>query len=192
MPPLSFDTRPEVARSAAQFDDMPRNCLDQKTGITRIRIAPEFEPISVMCEGDLRDGGWLVIAYRHDGREDFHRGWSDYKIGFGVLNSEFFIGLETLHRLTNYDDYELYIQMRNQDEEERFALYDEFAISNEAEMYRLYRLGAYTGDAGNSLQPHAGKKFTTIDQDNDDNARNCAREHTGGWWYGLNCVERCI
>lgn len=170
---------------------MPRNCLDQKNGTVRIRIAPQFEPIGVLCDQDVRDGGWIVIAYRFDGSLDFHRSWSDYKTGFGVLNSEFFIGLDTLYLLTNYDDYELYIQMRNQNEE-RFALYDEFAIGSEAEMYRLYRLGAYVGDAGDSLRPHQGKKFTTRDQDNDDNGRNCAREFTGGWWFGLDCVNRCI
>ncbi|KAH8411429.1 hypothetical protein KR215_004342 [Drosophila sulfurigaster] len=51
-------------------------------------------------------------------------------------------------------------------------------------------MGVYRGDAGDSLRYHAGRKFTTFDQDNDDNGQNCARTHAGAWWYGRECFER--
>lgn len=183
---MSF--QPLVPNVAREVDDTPRNCINQKHGQVRIRIAPDVEPFYVNCDQQGHNGGWLVIAYRFDGSEDFYRDWHTYKTGFGSLNSEFFIGLEKLHRLTNRDDHELLIKMRNE-KDEYFAIYDQFSIGSEAEKYFLYVLGSYKGNAGNALQHHAGNKFTTFDQDNDDNGQNCAGIHAGAWWYGLNCIH---
>ncbi|XP_030564659.1 ryncolin-2 [Drosophila novamexicana] len=180
---------PTVMASVTDVDDTPRNCLDQKHGQVLIRIRPDVEPFYVSCDQTVRDGGWLVIAYRFDGSEEFSRDWHAYKSGFGELNSEFFIGLDKLYRLTHTELHELLIIMRNKDREERFALYNQFSIASEAEKYFLYLLGTYKGDAGDSMRYHAGKKFTTYDQDNDDNGQNCARTHAGAWWYGRECFE---
>lgn len=177
-----------IAQQAAPTE--PRNCLDQKQGNVRIRISPEVEPFFVRCEQEERGGGWLVIAHRFDGSEDFNRDWNDYKTGFGSQNSEFFIGLDKLHLLTTSDSFELLINMRSQSGEQRFAVYDAFVIDDENGKYRLYLLGAYSGDAGDALRYHSGKKFTTYDQDNDDNGQNCARTHAGAWWYGRECLQR--
>ncbi|XP_017055729.1 microfibril-associated glycoprotein 4 [Drosophila ficusphila] len=175
---------------ATPTDDTPRNCYDEKHGQVRIKIAPDEEPFFVNCDQKIRGGGWIVIAYRFDGSQEFNRGWEDYKSGFGPINSEFFIGLDKLHRLTNSEHHELLIIMRNKKGEERFALYDHFSIGSESEKYLLYVLGSYSGDAGgDALRYHAGKKFTTYDQDNDDNGQNCARTHAGAWWYGRECVK---
>ncbi|XP_034489996.1 fibrinogen-like protein A [Drosophila innubila] len=192
MPPSPIESRilsPQPSVSSTYVNDTPRNCLDQKHGHLRIRITPDVEPFYVNCDQKVRNGGWLVIAYRFDGSEDFNRDWHTYKSGFGALNSEFFIGLDKLHLLTIYGDHELLIIMRSKTGEERFALYDQFSIGSEAEKYMLYVLGAYKGDAGDSLRYHVGKKFTTFDQDNDDNGQNCARTHAGAWWYGRECFE---
>ncbi|XP_034118633.1 LOW QUALITY PROTEIN: fibrinogen-like protein A [Drosophila nasuta] len=175
--------------SVSEVNEMPPNCLDQKHGQVRIQIETAGEPFYVNCDQKVRNGGWLVIAYRYDGSEDFNRDWHAYKSGFGALNAEFFIGLDKLHRLTIRGDYELLIIMRSKTGEERFALYDLFSIGSENEKYLLNVLGAYRGDAGDSLRYHAGKKFTTFDQDNDDNGQNCARTHAGAWWYGRECFE---
>ncbi|EDV33738.1 uncharacterized protein Dana_GF19143, isoform A [Drosophila ananassae] len=174
-------------------DKTPKNCFGQSHGQVRIRIGHNKEPFFVSCDQKIRygngEGGWLVVAYRFDGSEEFNRDWQNYKAGFGVLNGEFFIGLDKLHRLTNGEEQELLVVMRNKNREERFAIYDHFSIGSEAEKYLLYVLGAYSGDAGDSLRYHAGKKFTTYDQDNDDNGQNCARTHAGAWWYGRECFE---
>ncbi|KAH8420024.1 hypothetical protein KR009_005020 [Drosophila setifemur] len=179
---------PQSLPVAIPTDNTPRNCYNQTHGQVRIRIAPDLDPFYVFCDQEVRDGGWLVVAYRYDGSEEFNRDWLNYKTGFGALDKEFFIGLEKLHRLTSSEDQELLIIMRK-DREERFALYNQFGIGSEAEKYPLYVLGAYTGDAQDSLRYHAGKKFTTYDQDNDDNGQNCARIHAGAWWYGRECFQ---
>ncbi|TDG39788.1 hypothetical protein AWZ03_013789 [Drosophila navojoa] len=188
-PRRPIETRMQLFETGTpSVDDTPRNCIGQKHGLVRIRISPDMEPFYVNCDQEKHDGGWLVIAYRFDGSEDFYREWDTYKTGFGSLNSEFFIGLDKLYRLTHSDTHELLIIMRNE-EGEYFANYDQFSIGSEAEKYFLYVLGSYKGNAGNALQHHAGKKFTTYDQDNDDNGQNCAPIHMGAWWYGRTCVK---
>ncbi|KAI8033732.1 hypothetical protein M5D96_013515 [Drosophila gunungcola] len=141
--PASVQTFPVPL--ATPTDDTPRNCHDEKHGQVRIRIAPDVEPFFASCDQKVKNGGWMVIAYRFDGSQEFNKEWKDYKSGFG--------------------------------------------IGSESEKYLLYVLGAYKGDAGDSLRYHAGKKFTTYDQDNDDNGQNCARTHAGAWWYGRECFE---
>ncbi|KAH8258168.1 hypothetical protein KR038_007206, partial [Drosophila bunnanda] len=111
--------------------------------------------------------GWLVIQRRRDGLVNFYRDWSDYKEGFGNLNGDFFIGLEKLHVLTQFQPLELYVHMEQQAGEAKFAKYEEFSIGNESENYHLKFLGSYTGTAGDSLRYHKGQPFSTFDRDND-------------------------
>ena len=63
-------------------------------------IDPDGEgEFQVRC--DMQNGGgWTVFQRRVDASVDFYRGWSDYKIGFGDLNGNFWLGLDRIHRLT--------------------------------------------------------------------------------------------
>jgi ficolin len=45
--------------------------------------------------------GWTVIHNRQDGSVNFLREWGDFKNGFGNLATEFWLGLEKIHMLTN-------------------------------------------------------------------------------------------
>ncbi|KAM7355806.1 ficolin-2-like isoform 2-T2 [Cochliomyia hominivorax] len=132
---------------------------------------------------------WTVILRREDGSEDFFRTWDEYKEGFGNTKGEFFIGLENLHEMTSGGDQELLIILEDFESKTRYAKYDKFVVGSEDDKYAILELGGYSGDAGDSLSYHRTRKFSTKDQDNDNNPSiNCAKEYKGGWWFD-NCYS---
>ena len=130
---------------------------------------------------DTDGGGWTVFQRRMDGSVDFYRKWIDYKNGFGSLNGEFWLGLDKMHRLTEVRSC-LRVDLEDFEYNSRYANYSTFHVGSATEYYKL-KVGGYTGDAGDSLSHHNGMKFSTIDNDNDLHASNCAISHSGGWWY---------
>ena len=67
-----------------------------------------------------------------------------------------------------------------------FIKYSVFAVESEANGYRLIVAGA-SGNDRDSLNYNNRHMFSTYDNDQDGNeATNCAGFYTGGWWYS-NC-----
>lgn len=169
-----------------QYDSEPASCslaLLPQTIIQKLQVDPQSEPFYALCES-IDKGGWTVILNRFDGSINFNRGWEEYKIGFGNLAGEFFIGMEKLHALTASNLNELEIVLVDFKNETRTAKYSSFAIAGEKEFYALHVLGGYSGNAGDSFSFQAGNKFSTFDNDNDGWVEgNCAQAHTGAWWH---------
>ena len=89
-------------------------------------------------------GGWTVIQRRLDGSVDFHRGWQDYKNGFGHLDGEFWLGLEQIRALTASKFNQLRIDLEDFSGNTRYAIYQNVSIADEANKYRL-SIGSYSG-----------------------------------------------
>ncbi|KAL7738373.1 hypothetical protein ACLKA6_006691 [Drosophila palustris] len=175
-----------ISLEPSQF---PGSCAEatavsRRTGVYQILI-PSYSvhPFIVSCDEDSHGGGWTIVMRRQDGSVDFYLFWKHYKNGFGNVNGEFFMGLEKLHAMTKDLDQELLIVMEDFKGQKRFARYNRFAIDSEQNEYALHVLGEYSGDAGDSLTAHIGRKFTSQDRDNDEHKDNCAKLFTGGWWY---------
>ncbi|XP_077982350.1 ryncolin-2-like [Glandiceps talaboti] len=169
-----------------------RDCYDLlQQGITVsgvYTVAPESRVSSSMdvyCDMETDSGGWTVFQRRQDGSVDFYLYWDDYKTGFGNLDGEFWLGNDNIYRLTNQGrQYEFRLELEDFENETRYAVYDRFSISDEAANYTL-EVGAYSGDAEDSLTPHQSLQFGTRDRDNDKHeGGNCAAIYTGAWWYG--------
>ncbi|KAL7742851.1 hypothetical protein ACLKA6_016219, partial [Drosophila palustris] len=187
--PLDTNVQSEVGFDvAASEPSTPHNCLKQQHGVVRIRPRANMEPFFVFCDQKTRGGGWTVVANRYDGTEDFNRKWVDYKIGFGPLTAEFFMGLEKLHQISSSADYELLVLLENRKQELRYASYDHFSVGGESEQYRLNVLGKYQGDASDALREHTGKKFTTFDRNTDESEVNCAVAQSAAFWYASPCT----
>lgn len=142
----------------------------------------------VLCEMESGEGGWLVIQRRAKVMEqvDFNRDWHEYKAGFGDLESEFWVGNDFLHVLTNQKTYELYIKMEDFEKGPYWASYSTFRVGSESSGYEL-DIGNYSGNATDAFTYHHGQSFTSLDRDNDlYNDGNCAKYFSGGWWY-----DRC-
>ena len=131
--------------------------------------------------------GWLVIQRRMDGSVDFYRGWSDYRQGFGNSSGEFWIGLETMHSLTQSRTYKLRIHLEDFEGNTRYAEYSTFAISDEAHNYTL-SIGTYSGTAGDALTWHNRRPFLTKDHRGNGPNNHCPLVFKGAWWY-KNCHD---
>ncbi|XP_018790566.1 PREDICTED: angiopoietin-related protein 2-like [Bactrocera latifrons] len=180
---------PTTHHLLASSASTPSSCMEAaannlKNGVYKIQIEKyNIKDLEVFCEEDIDFGGWIVILRRKSETINFYRKWEDYKKGFGDITGDYWIGLENMYALTNSCEQELYVYIKRLSGKVYFAKYSEFRIGNESESYALERLGKYSGNAGDSLKKHLGKKFSTHDRDNDDSERNCAKVHRGAWWF---------
>uniref|UniRef100_A0A9J8CPY9 Tenascin R (restrictin, janusin) n=2 Tax=Cyprinus carpio TaxID=7962 RepID=A0A9J8CPY9_CYPCA len=170
---------------------MPQNCAqhllngETLSGIYTIYINRDFsQGVQVYCDMTTDGGGWIVFQRRQNGLTDFSRKWSDYKIGFGNLEDEFWLGLDNIQKIAAQGRYELRIDMKD-GQESVYANYDRFSIGDSKSLYKL-RIGEYNGTAGDSLNYHQSRPFSTKDKDNDIAVTNCALSYKGAWWY-KNC-----
>nr|XP_060626310.1 veficolin-1-like [Anolis sagrei ordinatus] len=138
----------------------------------------------VFCDMETDGGGWLVFQRRQDGLVDFYRDWQSYKNGFGNQDSEFWLGNDKIHLLTNSGTQQLRIDLKDMSDTTTYATYTNFKISSEEENYTLF-VGSYIGgNMGDSFSGHNGFAFSTRDRDNDGHeSGSCAVLYKGGWWY---------
>ncbi|XP_060666687.1 fibrinogen-like protein 1 [Drosophila nasuta] len=138
---------------------------------------------NVLCDSQLAGPGWIVIQQRVEGKESFKRDWATYRKGFGSFESDFFLGLEKIHRITSLQRFELYIHLVARNGKTYNARYDDFKISDDDNGYAL-SLGKFNGTVLDSMRYSENLKFSTFDHDNDkvDNG-NCAVWYKSGWWY---------
>jgi len=140
------------------------------------------QPFKVFCDMDTSNGGWTVIQRRTDGSVDFFKNWVNYKLGFGSLENEFWLGNEKIHRLTKRKNMMIRFDLEDFDGSKVYAEFRTFYIDGENDNYRLH-VGSYSGTAGDSLAYHNGMQFTTKDRDNDACSCDCAVMRHGAWWY---------
>lgn len=134
----------------------------------------------------------FVFQRRYDGSDDFYRGWTDYKNGFGSFYHDFWLGLEKMHLLTKHGNNRMRIDLLDWEGNHKYAEFDYVRIRDEKDKYRILA-GGYSGTAGDPFhtpyyqQRMQSMQFTTFDSDNDfDPTGNCAKSYNSGWWFS-NC-----
>ncbi|KAF7666178.1 hypothetical protein LDENG_00117610 [Lucifuga dentata] len=180
--------------AASYQSPLPIDCSDiyragsGQDGVYTIYPAGPTSPVQVYCDmskDHTEDTAekWTVIQRRQDGTVNFYRKWDHYKTGFGSAAGEYWLGLETMHLLTQAKSYELRVDMEDFEGQRVYAYYSSFSVGPETEGYKL-NLGRFIrGAAGDSLAMHNGQKFTTTDKDQDTHGSNCARLCYGGFWF---------
>ena len=165
-----------------------------------ITIPTQPTPVPVMSVF-----GWIIIHQHLVYSFNWNISWADYKAGFGLIDANFWFGLEKVHLLSSSQPYRLRVELQEQSTNLWYsAEYWSFRIGDELNDYRL-EVSGYSGDAGDALQYegdyngngrngsyyHNGMKFSTQDQDNDLTGYNCALGRAGGWWYN-SCFWACL
>ncbi|XP_065064890.1 fibrinogen-like protein A [Rhopilema esculentum] len=171
-------------------DKLKQDCGDVRKSGETVSGVYEIKPdhnwkANVFCDFVYGSQDWIVFQRRIDASVDFYRNWASYKNGFGDTNGNFWIGLDTLHRLAAPGRGAiLRIDMKhhNSPTTQYYAEYSSFEVGDEASGYKLLSRG-YSGNAGDSMAFHDGMKFTTYDRDNDKSRENCANNFKGAWWY---------
>ena len=108
-------------------------------------IKPDnLSAFDVFCDQTTAGGGWTVFQKRLDGSVDFYLNWSDYKVGFGDLNGEFWLGLDKIHRLTSDDNSMLRVDLEDFEGNTAYAEYNMFNVMSENDKYKL-TTGSYSG-----------------------------------------------
>ncbi len=108
-------------------------------------IQPDgMEPFQVRCDMTSDGGGWTVFQRRHDGSQDFYLTWANYKSGFGNLNSEFWLGLDKIHRLSKSGQNVLRVDLMDFKNDSAYAKYGTFSVADGTDKYRL-TVGSYSG-----------------------------------------------
>ncbi|KAG9355393.1 hypothetical protein JZ751_000231, partial [Albula glossodonta] len=117
-----------------------RDCADlfqagfNKNGVYTIHMNM-LETKKVYCNMESAGGGWTVIQHREDGSLDFQRTWKEYKMGFGSVSGEHWLGNEFIYLLTSQRQYSLRIELTDWDGQQAFSQYDRFHIGNEKHNY---------------------------------------------------------
>ena len=115
-------------------------------------------------------------------RLTFYRKWNDYKLGFGNLKNEFWLGNDEIHRLTKRENMMIRFDLEDFSGKQVYAEYNLFYFDGEKDNYRLH-VKSYSGTAGDSFTGHNGMQFSTKDRDHDKATGNCATSFSGAWWY---------
>ncbi|XP_050305716.1 angiopoietin-2-like [Anthonomus grandis grandis] len=137
------------------------------------------------------DGLWTVIQRRDNYtiQQDFNVSWHEYKLGFGNLQKDFWIGNNFLSRLSSTDNLTLRIELEDFDKHWAWAEYKEFKVGDEEAQF-LLTIKGYSGNSTDSFSSHSGSLFSTYDRKNDDapSCCPCSPSYGGGWWFN-RCFE---
>ena len=155
---------------------------NRKSGIYTIN-PDDKQSFGAYCDMKTDNGGWTVIQRRTDGSVNFFRSWVDYKLGFGNVDKEFWLGNEKIHRLTKRRNMMIRFDLEDVNGNKAYAEYKSFYIDGEDDNYRVH-VSSYSGTAGDSFSNTNGMQFSTKDRDNDGHSHvSCAKIYYGGWWY---------
>ena len=119
-------------------------------------------------------GGWTVIQRRQPSclpADLFYKNWFEYKEGFGDLRSEFWLGLDAFHSLTEEEEEELEMKLTLSDFDGNTTVFilKDFSVGDEDNMYAV-DFAKITRDGEKVHTSHfanKNQKFSTPDRDND-------------------------
>ena len=131
-----------------------------------------------------QEDGWIIIQRRVDASVSFERSWDEYVAGFGDVDGNFWLGLDTIHDVTEAQPMKLQIDVVPFNYPAASILYPHFHVGDAASEYLLNITSDTSGyhTLYSSFIYNTGDKFSTYDRNN-DNVDNCAQSYRAGWWF---------
>ncbi|XP_069184294.1 fibrinogen C domain-containing protein 1-like isoform X1 [Procambarus clarkii] len=162
----------------------------RRDGVYLIKPDREGRLVSAWCDMTTDGGGWTVFLQRDERvvpGVNFIRDWQAYKTSFGDASTEYWLGTEAVHQLTQSSPQTVRLAATNKQDDHRWALWSTFSVASESTGYQLlvagYQRRSTMGDVLVQHQNLSGMKFSTMDRDNDLNSGGTCAKDQGGWWY---------
>ena len=95
----------------------------------------------------------------------FNRPWSQYQQEFGSLTSQYWIGLDALHEVSQ-TNCRIRFDLQLLNGSWYYAEYTSFSVDDASTSYTL-TIGGYSGNLWDAMAYHNGMQFSTYDFDND-------------------------
>jgi len=133
--------------------------------------------IHVYCNSTENQSG-TIILYRYYGKENFTRGFNDYRRGFGSTSTDYWVGLDNIIHIIATGQRVLTITMQDWLGNTRHARYQNFWL----DPYPTYALhvSGFSGNVIDDLSYQNGREFATIDR---VDPYGCSLHQKVGWWY---------
>ncbi|XP_013184958.1 protein scabrous [Amyelois transitella] len=158
-------------------NQLPRDCSSISGPDGVYLIHPGHYPFDTWCIN-----GSTLLQRRFNGTLDFNRKFGEYVQGFGNPAGEYWMGLDSMHKLTSDNCSAMRIDMTDIYGGNWYAQYDQFYVGNEDSGYAL-ELSGFKGNASDAFEYQNHMAFSAIDRDRDISNTNCAGNYEGGWWY---------
>ena len=113
----------------------------------------------------------------------FNRSWAEFGREFGSLSSHYWIGLDRLHQLSQWNCRACFDVRFRRFGGLYYAQYSNFLVGNSTDKFRL-AIGGFSGNMMDAMNLVSGTPFSTYDVNNGPSTRNCAGNLGGGFWYG--------
>ncbi len=168
----------------------------QTSGLYKLNLNDGMGEFTVFCDMSLQGGGWTVFQRRVDNTTSFNKNRAEYEVGFGNFNGNFWLGLEYIRRMTNYNGltFEMHIGLQSYDtilSEYGYLRYPSFRLGSSSQNYQII-ISDFDDTLSTALEalhtPHNGSYFSTPDNDLDGHSSHCALDLSSGWWFDdINC-----
>lgn len=172
------------------FGEVKASCVANSDSIQSLTL-PGWPTFTVRCITDVNGKcPWAVILERKSANDNFDFGWQQYRKGFGdpATGNGYFVGLQNLRALTQYQMQELYISKRFEREDLLKETYVNFLIGDESIDFAVLSLSVVTN---NTMVRHLqlASKFSTKDRHFDERLAVCPTNLRMGWWYSEKCLQ---
>ncbi|XP_076463466.1 angiopoietin-related protein 2-like [Babylonia areolata] len=136
-------------------------------------------PFLIHCEFD-KGVAYNVIQRRLDNNVNFMQTLEVYTLGFGLVQSSYWAGLNVISHLTMTGNKALTINMQDSRGVNKNAMYSHFRVQSYANKFMMTVAGFTGAGLQDDLSYNSGMPFHTYDS---PDPNGCAVQMKAGWWY---------